>query len=140
MRMPAIFWSEQRFYAKFFSLDAKYQQLKRQCHEIFDISLLKRFDPGPNMNRRKQFCKLFCFREDIRSQRLKISCLCSKRAIGFVNTPKYIFSPDCSFKICEKPSSFQKCPRSRRLRRHRVCLVKDYADAQFSKIRNYIYI
>ena len=69
MRMPAIFWSEQRFYAKFFSLDAKYQQLKRQCHEIFDIIiLLKIFLSGPCMNRLKQsrkpffvFSKLFDF-------------------------------------------------------------------------------
>ena len=29
-------------------------------------------------------------------------------AIGYLNTPKYLFSPDCSFKICEKPSKFSK--------------------------------
>ena len=25
-----------------------------------------------------------------------------------VNTPKYLFLPDCSFNICEKPSKFSK--------------------------------
>ena len=29
-------------------------------------------------------------------------------AIGFVNTPKILFSPDCSFKVCEKPSKFSE--------------------------------
>ena len=67
-------------------------------------------------------------------------------AIGFVNTSKYLFSPDCSFEICEKPSKFSKsvqvvfavsalsltaptpCPRSQRLRQHFVRVVNDYAD------------
>ena len=38
--------------------------------------------------------------------------------IGFVYTPKYSFSPDCSFKICEKTSKFSKS----------VHEVNDYAD------------
>ena len=31
-------------------------------------------------------------------------CICE-------NTPKYLFLPDCSFKICEKPSKFSKSVR-----------------------------
>ena len=27
-------------------------------------------------------------------------------AIGCVNNPKYLFLPECSFKICEKPLQF----------------------------------
>ena len=49
-------------------------------------------------------------------------------AIGYVNTPKYRFLTDCSFKICEKPLKFSKS----------VQLVIDVS-AQFSKISNYIF-
>ena len=67
---------------------------------------------------RKRFHKLFHFCKDIPSQSSKISCPRSQRLRGhsnfhifklllfFVNTPKYLFSHDCSFKICEKPSKF----------------------------------
>ena len=44
-------------------------------------------------------------------------------AIGCVNTPMSLFSPDCSFKNCENPSKFfYQCLRSH----CRVRVVKDY--------------
>ena len=93
------------------------------------------------------FCKLFRFREDIRLQSLKIVFLRSQQRGGHanfsldtdifiylnycycvLNTPKYLFSPDCSFKICEKPSTFSDsvCVVVSSL----VCVrvVVDYAD------------
>ena len=43
--------------------------------------------------------------------------------VGFVNTPKYLLSPDCFFKIWEKPSKFSK---SLWLRWHCVCVFNNY--------------
>ena len=79
------------------------------------------------MKRQKWFRKLFRFLEDIRSQSLKMASLRSQGlyeqtnfsldtdififlniAFGCINTPKYLFSPDCSFKIFEKPSKFSQ--------------------------------
>ena len=99
--------------------------------------------PGPQMNRQKWFRKLFRFSKDIKSQSLKIACRrsCWLRGhttfslekevfiilhycyIGRVNTSKYLFLPNCAFKICEKPSKLtQNCMCSH----GHVRVVNDY--------------
>ena len=45
--------------------------------------------------------------------------------IGFVNTPKYLFPPDCSFKNCEKPQKFSNYTSTMSI----VRVVNDHADA-----------
>ena len=113
-----------------FSPPAHNNYLIGQCHEIFaHCFLLKRFElaTGPHMNRRKRFYELFRFREDIRSQSSKITCLrslwlCACGQAHFtldmdvfilLNYCYWVcihthvpFLPDCTFKICEKPSKF----------------------------------
>ena len=95
------------------------------------------------MNRQKWFRKLFRFSKDIKSQSLKIACRrsCWLRGhttfslekevfiilhycyIGRVNTSKYLFLPNCAFKICEKPSKLtQNCMCSH----GHVRVVNDY--------------
>ena len=59
------------------------------------------------------------------------SCLTTmfNNNIGVVNTTKYLFSPDCSFKICENPANFsESVPKSSWLCRHFVHIVIDYAN------------
>ena len=89
-----------------------------------------------HMYKRKRFCALFRFREDIRSQSSNFSVDTDK--------PKYLFLPDCSFKICENPSkifesvrgvlsvsaqsltTLTPCPHSQRLNRHCGHVVNNY--------------
>ena len=107
-------------------------RLKGTVSRDFWPFFTQKFWPKPHMNRLKRFRKLFSFRKDIWSQRSKISkirCPCSQQLheqqnfsldmavfkflnycywMCSVNTPKYLFLPDCSFNICEKPSKFSK--------------------------------
>ena len=102
------------------------------------------------MDRLKRFCDLFRFREDIRLQSSKLACQRSRRLRGhgflalgkvrlkiiFLNYCYWVhkhthilFSPDCLFKVCEKPSKFAVgvrvvivvsayCPRTQVQHRH----------------------
>ena len=82
------------------------------------------------MNRQKRFRELFRFlkifdRKDRKSgvrvvndYSLDTDVFKFFNYIGCVNTPKYLFLPDCSFKICEKPSKFSRS----------VTVVVDYGD------------
>ena len=93
--------------------------LKEQCHEIFDLFFAQKTPPGPH--------KLFRFHEDIWLKNSKFACPPKQRlsrhtiwawgnhtpfnilkyvAIGYVTTPKYFISVDCSFKTGERPSKF----------------------------------
>ena len=95
--------------------------MKGQCHDIFDTFFAKKIIRGP-VHEPSRFCK------DIQSQNSKITFQRSQRlrghgifslrvlkiliiAIfwGFVNTTKYFFSYNCSFKMCEKTSKFAVC-------------------------------
>ena len=121
---------QERGAVKFYICVDKY--LKGQCHEIFDhfFICLKDSTWAP-YEQAKTVSRTFRFREDIRSQSSKNRCQRSQGlrghpnfsldmavfkffqiiAIGCVNIPKYIFLPDCSFKIFEKPSKFSKSVR-----------------------------
>ena len=83
---------------------------KGQCHEIFYLlSFAKTTLPGTYMNRLKRFRELFCFREDYKIRKLRVRVqtfsfyfrfsTVKNIAIGFVNTHKYLFLADCSFKV-----------------------------------------
>ena len=110
--------------------------LKGQCHEIFYIVFfwLKRFDPGSIKTGKNGFANFFVFSKIFDCKVRKSGVRVVKDyvdtqiflqmprfsmflifAIRYVNTPKYNILPDCSFKICDKPSKFSKS----------VCIVID---------------
>ena len=100
--------------------------------EIFDHFFVLKDSIWPHMNRQKRFSETSRFRGDIRSQSSKIGCPRSQRLrrhpMFFIRygdfhifkllLSKYLFLPDCSLQICEKPSKFSKS----------VHVVVDYAD------------
>ena len=97
------------------------------------------------MNRQKRFHELFHFHVFTKFKNPDIQIFLTVDtavldfliiAIGCANTPKYILLPDCSFKICEKPSKFSKSVcvvwRSQQLSRHRFfanifVIMKEFA-------------
>ena len=83
---------------------------KGQCHEIFYLlSFAKTTLPGTYMNRLKRFRELFCFREDYKIRKLRVRVqtffftlgfqLLKILLLDFLNTHKYLFLADCSFKV-----------------------------------------
>ena len=109
----------------------------RQC-TIFStiIFLAWKILPGPHMKGQTWFHELFCFREDIRLQNLKIVCLCTQRLHGHaafsLDTKIFIFYNYCCWNFKHAPVSFFTYSES--LTWHRVSVVVDYADTYFSRI------
>ena len=125
--------------------------LKIPCHSIFclketvsrdfqPIVLLKRFHLGP-YEQAKTVWQTFSYCEDIQSQSSKIACPRSQRLLRpmnfsldtnvliFLNYCFWVckhtqvpFSPDSSFKICEKPS----------MKFESVCVVLSEANIMFA--------
>ena len=115
-------------------MNKKWSLCRRLCTYVYKLSQFLKgiFDhyffciedsTWVHINRQQWFCELFRFCENIRSQGSKneyaetqffldTEVLIFKIiAVGFENTPKYLFSPECSFKICEKPSMFSESVR-----------------------------
>ena len=101
--------------------------LKGQCYEIYfrPFFLLKRFDQDPIRYSIAKF-EMACPRT-VRSQRLAVIFSLDTEIFIFLNYcysvfkhTQVLFSPDCSFKICEKPSKFFK--------KVRIVLSVDHAD------------
>ena len=104
------------------------------------------------MNRHKWFIKLFfvftkIFNHNVRKSRVRVAVDYANtqifpqvRGFSYLNYcywvckhTQVLFSPDCFFKICEKPSKFSSaqslsCLRSQRLSRHLVRVVNDFTD------------
>ena len=119
--------------------------LKGQCHQIFHLFWLYRFYLGPIWTGKNGFMNSFHFHVFTKFKNPDIQIFLTVDtavlnfliiAIGCANTPKYILLPDCSFKICEKPSKFSKSVRvvwrSQQLSRHRFfanifVIMKEFA-------------
>ena len=113
----------------FLNLKTGLLQLKRTVSRDFQhYFCLKDSTAGPHMNRQKcvtkffVFAKIFVLFENPESEKSTTILNCCYLVCKHTQV---LFSPDCSFKICEKPSEFsQKCSRSH----CRVCVVVDYAN------------
>ena len=77
--------------------------------DFLPLFFAQKTQPGSHMKRLKRFHELFCFREDYKIRKLRVRVqtfffyfrfsTVKNIAIGFVNTHKYLFLADCSFKV-----------------------------------------